>query len=199
MPAEPKIRISKKRQQIVETADGLFRRFGVKRVTVAEICHKAGTSKMTFYKYFTNKMELLRTIWDSWLDEGYARLDEIDAMDIPFAEKLQQIIEYKSKQLSRLSPEYMDEILHGGPEMVEFVRGFQVKNQGLFIEYLTSAQDKGDMRKMRPELFLAVLDKLNEITRDENLIKLYADHTEFVREVQQFLFFGILPVENRQQ
>ena len=63
------------------------------------------------------------------------------------------------------------------------------------MKFLKKAQARGDMRPMRPELILAVLDKFNEIARDEDLITLYQDHVEFVREIQLFLFYGILPTK----
>ena len=59
-----------KYQQIVETATDLFMRFGVKRVTVEEICRTAQISKMTFYKYFNNKIELAEYIIFSILDNA---------------------------------------------------------------------------------------------------------------------------------
>ena len=55
-------KISKKQQQIIETAEELFFRHGIKRVTVEEICQKASVSKMTFYKYFANKNDLAEHI-----------------------------------------------------------------------------------------------------------------------------------------
>lgn len=185
----------KKKERIVEAAAALFRQYGVRRVTVEEICREAGASKMTFYKYFPNKMELLKHIWTTWIDEGYTRLEEIDAMDIPFSAKLQKLIEYKSEQLAKISWEYMDELLHAEPEVAAFFRDTQEKNLHLFMAFLEKAQARGDMRPVRLELFLAVLDKLNEIARDENLINLYHDHVEFVREIQLFLFYGILPTD----
>jgi len=184
-----------KKEQIVDAAAALFRRFGVRRVTVEEICREAGASKMTFYKYFPNKMELLKHIWELWINDGYARLEEIDAMDIPFSAKLQKIIEYKSEQLARMSHVYIDEVLHSEPDMMEFIHDAQTKNLSLFMEFLKKAQARGDMRPMRPELILAVLDKLNEVARDESLIELYTDHIEFIREIQLFLFYGILPAQ----
>lgn len=198
MPSTPKSRISKKQRQIVETAIELFSRFGIKRVTVEEICQKAGASKMTFYKYFPNKMELLKHIWNGWIDEAYKRLDEIDEMNISFAEKLQKIIEYKTELLSKVSPEYMQEVLHAEPEMEEFIGEVQARNFGLFMKFLEKAQARGDMRKIRPEFFLTVLDKINELARDESLMKIYPNHVELMREIQYFLFYGILPVENRE-
>ena len=53
---------SKKYQHIVETAEELFFKHSVKRVSVEEICNKANVSKMTFYRYFSNKQELAEHI-----------------------------------------------------------------------------------------------------------------------------------------
>ena len=52
-------RINKK-EQIVHTAETLFTRYESKRVTVEEICRLARVSKMTFYKHFSNKVELIK-------------------------------------------------------------------------------------------------------------------------------------------
>ena len=57
---------SKKLCQISQTAETLFKLYGIKRVTVEEICKKANVSKMTFYKYFRNKIELVKHIFNSW-------------------------------------------------------------------------------------------------------------------------------------
>ena len=51
---------NKKIQQLVTTAQELFMRHGIRRVTVEEICSEANISKMTFYKYFKNKIELTK-------------------------------------------------------------------------------------------------------------------------------------------
>lgn len=186
----------KKQEDIVNVATTLFQRFGIRRVTVEEICREAGASKMTFYKYFPNKMELVRHIWREWFDEGYRKLEEIDAMNIPFSDKLQKLIEYKSEQLAKMSPESMDELLHSDSELAAFFHDAQMQNLDLFMDFLKRAQMRGEMRSMKPELFLAVLDKLNEIARDKNLIALYRDYVQFVREIQLFLFYGIIPTKD---
>ncbi len=196
MSDEPHKRFSKKRGQIMDTATTLFTRFGIRRVTVEEICRKAGASKMTFYKFFPNKIELLKEIWNGWLDEGYEKLYKIDALDIPFREKMQKLIEYKIELGSRMSPEFIEESLHTNPEMKEFMEEIRAKNYHLFLDFVTSAQEKSDIRKMRPEFILAVMNKLYELVQDDDLWKIYPDYTEFVREVNSFFFFGILPTEN---
>ena len=58
-----------KRIQIVKTAKELFWKFGIKRVTIEEICREANVSKMTFYKFFSNKNELLHTVIEEMFDK----------------------------------------------------------------------------------------------------------------------------------
>lgn len=194
-----KPRISKKRARIVEAATALFTRFGARRVTVEEICRRAGASKMTFYKYFPNKTELLKHIWNSWVDEGFRTLEEIDSMGIPFSQKLQKLIEYKMHSLSGMSPEFIGEFITADPDMREFIDQIRTKSISRFMEYIREAQNRGDMREMRPELFLAIIEKLKEIIQDERLRKVYPDDVEFIREIHNFLFFGLLPMERRER
>lgn len=191
-------RISKKRAGIVQAALELFQRHGIRRVTVEEICSNAGASKMTFYKYFPNKIAVMKTIWNEMLDEGYRKLDEFDAMDIPFRDKLQKILEYKIAIMSQWSPEFIEEVVHADPAMTDFVDEMRTANITRFMEYIKMAQERGDIRKMRPELFLLILDKMRDVLDNEGLRKLYPDDIEFVRELNSFIFFGILPVKDRE-
>jgi AcrR family transcriptional regulator len=55
---------SKKYESILITGHDLFWKFGFKRVTIDEICKKAEVSKMTFYKYFTDKIDLAKKVFD---------------------------------------------------------------------------------------------------------------------------------------
>jgi AcrR family transcriptional regulator len=185
---------SRKRVRIVEKATELFKRHGIRRVTVEEICREAGASKMTFYKYFDNKIELLRHIWQNWFDEGYARLADIDAMDIPFKEKMCLLIEYKMTLVEEMSPEFVGEVIHAAPELAGFIAEMRNKNISLFMEFVEKAQERGDMRMMRPALFMAAMARMQELLADPDLEKSYPDRVELIREVLNFLFFGILPV-----
>ena len=61
---------SPKFSAIVNKARELFWKHGITRVTVEEICKEANVSKMTFYRFFSNKTELGRTIIDNIMDES---------------------------------------------------------------------------------------------------------------------------------
>ena len=175
---------SKKREQIIETATNLFMRHGIKRVSVAEICTKAGASKMTFYKYFSNKIELVENIWRKLLAEGFNKLDEIDAMAIPLPEKIQLMFNWKQDFVANISDVFIEEIL---PININ-VEGYRKR----FIQFIIDAQKRGEVRReIRPEFFIAVLDKLQELALDEELVKSYPSFIEFNREIKDFLWFGI--------
>lgn len=175
----------KKKIQIVEAAESLFIRHGIKRITVEEICRKSGASKMTFYKYFPNKLELVKYIWNNWIEEGLAKMDEIDSMDIPFPEKTHRVFQWKTDLVSKMSTEFIEEIFP-----VEFE---EEKIEQRFLTFIVDAQRKGDIRPhFRPELIMAAWDKLLELSENDPLRRKYADDLEFQRELKDFFWFGIL-------
>jgi len=180
--------ISKKQQQIVETAEELFLRHGVKRITIEEICQKAGVSKMTFYKYFADKIELVKYIWHTWLEESFKKLDEVEAMNIPFPEKLRLMVEYKQQIMSNMSTESIKDFID-----LDFDHLEQGKIMPRFLQVITDAQKRGEIRpEILPEFLLVVLDKLYELDHDEDLLKQYPDYAAFNREVFNFFYYGVL-------
>ena len=99
-----------KRKQILITAKELFWKFGTKRVTVEEICKEANVSKMTFYKFFSNKNELLHTIVEEMFDKILYDYKELMNKDIPFKEKVQQQLIMKFEGTNQLSSELVKDI-----------------------------------------------------------------------------------------
>ena len=86
---------NKKLQQLIENAWDLFWQFGFTRVSIEEICKEAGVSKMTFYKHFKNKNDLVRFIMKEMSEYSLRLYDEIMSEDIPFVEKIHKSVELK--------------------------------------------------------------------------------------------------------
>lgn len=185
MSSKPNQRKSKKREQIIKTGQDLFLRHGIKRITVEEICQKAGASKMTFYKYFAGKLELVEHIWSRMMAEGYSKLDEINAMDIALPEKIQRMFAWKEQYTANMSDFFIEEIM-----ALDFDINAQYNQK--FMQFIAEAQEKGEVRpEIRPEFFMAVLEKLRELAFDEELIKKYSSFIEFNREIKDFFWYGI--------
>ena len=186
----------KKILQILSTAEDLFQRFGFKRITIEEICAKANVSKMTFYKYFPNKNELIKTIMNSWLKQVEQTIIEIDQLDIPFTQKIKKLIDLKEESTGKISKEFMTEYVNPDPELQNFFMELNSKTTILFIDFIKNAQLKGEVRNdIKPEFLVAVLNNLRELAKDESLLNLYPRVTDLSKEINLFIYCGILPLQ----
>jgi len=67
------------RQRILEAADDLFRRVGIRGVGVEALAEAAGTNKMTLYRHFASKDELVTEWVRGIVENKEAEWDEIAA------------------------------------------------------------------------------------------------------------------------
>jgi AcrR family transcriptional regulator len=67
------------RQRILDAADELFRRVGIRGVGVEAIAEAAGTNKMTLYRHFESKDELIAEWVRGIVEKKEAEWDEIAA------------------------------------------------------------------------------------------------------------------------
>jgi AcrR family transcriptional regulator len=183
-----KSRRSSKRKQILHTAEKLLSRFGARRVTVEEICREAGVSKMTFYKYFSNKVELIRTIRDNWIDEGFRKFDQINEMDLDFPEKINRMTRWEVEFTSRINAEFIREILATEDVEERFKRGY--------FENILRAQEQGEIRAdIDPEFLWLVQKKLGELFRDESWKSVPLEFSQFQEQLRSLLYYGLLSRE----
>lgn len=184
----------KKKTAIVQTADELFRQYGFKKVTVEEICDIAVVSKMTFYKYFANKNELIKYLWQKMIDDSWAKLDELENNEIPFQEKVQLILKLKEEATTSMGDQYIRDYLNIVPELQDFYNQIVTDVMQRFMKIIKLAQDKGEVRKtIRPEFFFAVVNQLMALANNEQLVSIYDNYTEFALEINNFLYYGLMP------
>jgi AcrR family transcriptional regulator len=176
---------SKKRTQLIETAKELFFKHGVQRITVEEICKKSNVSKVTFYKNFTNKDELVRYIRDELIRQGFSKFDEINELDISFPEKVELITQWRIDFFSNIKSEFIEDIL-SVEETIEEMKKRYLKN-------IEAAQIKGEVRNdLSPELIWLVTEKLNELVRDGSWKEVFSDYSEFQKQLRKIYFYGLL-------
>jgi AcrR family transcriptional regulator len=185
---------SKKHQQIIDTAHDLFWHHGIRRVSVEEICQTAGVSKMTFYKYFKNKIDLVLFILKKLYLEGVARYKGIMTQDIPYSEKVKKIIQMKLEQSKDISQEMLKDWMQGLiPEVAELMQRMKQENFKLLLDDMIAAQNKGEIRMdINPQFILYFLNKMREIAGDEQMINMYDSIQSLTVELINFFFYGIL-------
>ncbi len=148
--------IDEKLNKILIAAKELFWKHGFKRITIEEICKEANVSKMTFYKHFKNKMELVEFFINNITDKAMKKYREIMDSDIPFPEKVKKTIDLKLESTQDISNEfYNDYVRYADTEMLALLQ--QQKNRlidSILNDYV-EAQKKGDIRKdIKPEFIL---------------------------------------------
>jgi AcrR family transcriptional regulator len=183
--------MSQKRDQLLQTGEALFVKYGMRRVTVEEICRQAGVSKPTFYKYFENKEALARRIDELWIEEALERIGDIEKADAPFPEQMRQILAIKKELAARPGPDFLEDLLQLDIDLSYAL--------GRVMRFLIQAQQQGDIRPdIRPEVLMAAYDLLNSMQYDPRIRGLYGDAETLAGDVFKLFYYGALSADHRE-
>jgi AcrR family transcriptional regulator len=188
---------NKKYQAIFGTAKDLFWKYGIKRVSIEEICKEAKVSKMTFYKFFPNKIELAKTILSDVIDESMEKWEKLVKSNIPIKEKIEELFTIKFEAANNISMEFINDI-YKNPEMglMPIIEIQGQKSMNLFIEFLKDSQSKGLIRKdIKIEFILYYVNNASKMMDDKQLLCHYEQPQDLIMEMMNFMFYGLSPKE----
>jgi AcrR family transcriptional regulator len=190
---------NKKLQKLVETAWGLFWKFGFTRVSIEEICKEAGVSKMTFYKHFKNKTDLVRFLLLEMSKTSLKMYEDIMSEDIPFIKKVQKSIQLKLEQTENISEAFFNDFhRHNDPELNQILYEQRISNIKAVTGWYIKSQKEGNIRKdIKPEFIVYFLNHMMEMANDEKLTSMYDNPTDLIMELTNFFFYGLLPGDKR--
>ncbi len=184
---------STKHRQLLETAKELFWKHGYKRVTIEEICSKANVSKMTFYRFFPNKMEIAKAVFDMVIDKAIDDFRELMRSNLSASEKMRRMLEVKFQGTNDISKEFMMDF-YNNPDLEVSTYIQQRSNQvwASILEDFRQGQREGWLRSdFKPEMILIFSNKIMELVNDEKVLGLYANPQELVMEIANFFTYGI--------
>jgi len=188
---------SKKYEKLIATGRSLFWKYGIKRVTIDEICRESSVSKMTFYKYFKNREDFACTILNEIVEDGLKVYSEIMSGDMSFQKKVEKIIEFKIKMSENMSYEVMHDIYSGAfPKLREMMIKRSNENIAILMNDFRKAQEAGEItRDFDLKFVLYFLNKSIEIVNDKELNKIYNTPQELIGAFVKFFFYGIVARE----
>lgn len=184
---------NEKQQEILKVAHGLFWKFGIKRVTVEEICKEAGVSKMTFYKFYANKIDLAKALLDELISTSIVTVKSIIASEIPFSQKLEKMFLMKIEGINNMSMEFINDI-YNNPDtgLKDFLEEQQKVSFKIMVEFYIDAQNKGFIRnEVKIDFILAYTNLIVEMMKNETLMSKYNQPQDFIVESMNMLFYGI--------
>jgi AcrR family transcriptional regulator len=190
---------SDKFEAIAAAAKSLFWKHGIRRVTIEEICKDAGVSKMTCYKYFSNKTAIAKYLIEELFESGVESYKEIYNSDITYEEKVKKLIDLKMSNAHEMSQELLDDIYkYQDEELSETIEDIKKRMIGIYLDDIRQEQKKGEIRSdIKPEFMLYFLTNLTEMLTDQQLVRLYPNPEQMIIEVMSFFFYGIMPRKNR--
>ena len=183
---------------IVKTAHKLFWKHGISRVTIEEVCRKANVSKMTFYKFFPNKIELGKKVIDDIMDENIQKYREIMNEDISFEQKVKKQLQLKFEGTREISPELINDIYSN--TKLDLHNYWQHRANEITQEVMGDyrhAQEEGWIRKdLKIEFIFYASSKMAEFMADEHLRGMYDSMQDLIMEIANLFFYGIFPHDN---
>ncbi|MCK4921997.1 MAG: TetR/AcrR family transcriptional regulator [Bacteroidales bacterium] len=186
--------VNEKYLDIVKAGKDLFWKFGLKKVSVEEICEKAKVSRATFYKYFKNKEKLAVYILKSVIDDGIKDYQDIMANEIDFEQKVEKTILFKIDRAKDISQVFLNDLYKGEfPELTEYFARVTSDNIQMIKNDYRMAQSEGYIRSdIKIDFIMYYINKMYEMSTDEKLCSLYLNPAEMIAEMMRFFFYGIL-------
>lgn len=182
------------------TARELFWKYGFKRVSVEEICEKSGVSKMTFYRFFPNKLELAKAVFDEVINSGLVAFRNIiETSKFTTPQKIQMLLSLKMNGTYDISQEFLQDF-YNNPEL-GLKDHIEKRTKSVWLEVIEDfkkAQKKKIFRKdFKPELLFYISQKFQELVNDKSMLALYDNPQALIMDVANLMIYGIAPREDK--
>lgn len=187
--------LNKKHADILVASEKLFWKYGFKRVSIEEICREAKVSKVTFYKFYSNKIEVAKAVLDKIVENATVDFSVLIEKATSTSELIEGMIKMKKDGIHDISKEFLaDFYADTSLGLSEYIG---VKTQEIYVEMLESfkaLQEKGLIRKdLNINLFLYLANKLNNLMEDPYILSLFPTAEELIMEFSNLFAYGMTP------
>lgn len=187
------------KNKIIEIATALFRRAGVKAVTMDDIAREAGVSKKTIYQEFEDKSTLVYEAFSAFLEKDENMLRKIFEQEDDVIQHFVRVSQFMREQYSGMNPLILNEIRRYYPKswkrFEQFKNGLALKTM---VDVLKRGKERGYFREEIDVEILAML-RLEQIAFDFRSLPSAADFSMVDLQLQIFDHFihGILTEKGR--
>ncbi|MDD4216246.1 MAG: TetR/AcrR family transcriptional regulator [Bacteroidales bacterium] len=186
---------NKKQISIIITAKELFYKHGFKRVSVEEICQTAKVSKMTFYKYYPNKIELAKAVYANLIEGSISKFQDILHGNTSAEEKLQKLLMLKIESTNDISIEFVQDFYNDTElGLKEFIIDLNEKYQNTILKDFVYAQEKGWFNKdVDISLMFSISQKIMGLIDDPILLQKYESPQNIIIAITNLFMYGLGP------
>lgn len=191
---------TKSEAAILKTATDLFSRFGIRKVSVEEICRVAELSKMTFYRYYKNKDAVVEAVVEDFIENSSRDYDEAINASVDFPEKVKKLIEVERKYSTDLSEAFLKDLFlsdktSASAIKIEKAQARQFERMKLEFE---NAQKDGWINPDMPiDFIMHMLGDISHKLEDDKLLKIYTHPSKLIMDLVNMFFYGIMTTKNK--
>lgn len=181
--------------RLLDVARRLFWRYGLKKVSVQEICIEADISKMTFYRYFENKIELAKAVFERETFISLKKFRDIIQEKCAPGDKIVKIIAMKRERAEGISKDFLKDFY--ASDAMGLKTYIEEKTKAAWNEMLgefKQAQLEGCFRRdLNPEFLFYFSQLAGEMLDDDRLTKLFQSRQDLLAEFSNFFAYGVSP------
>ncbi|MCU0446480.1 MAG: TetR/AcrR family transcriptional regulator [Microscillaceae bacterium] len=121
-------------EKILQVAEDLFSKYGIRSVSMDDIARELGMSKKTIYQYFKDKNEMVVKITEGYMHEDEACMIEIEQASSNAVEAVLKMSDYFRQAMSEFNPAMIYDIkkyhpdawhLHQSYAKTHFIESFE--------------------------------------------------------------------------
>jgi TetR/AcrR family transcriptional regulator, cholesterol catabolism regulator len=189
------------KNKIIETATGLFRKYGIRSVTMDEIAKELAISKKTIYQYFKDKDDIVATTAYEHFEDQRKKLDEIQSSATNSIEELFMICCFFRENVAEINPSLLFDLQKFHPKAWDLYLNYK---ESVYKNSLLMSLERGVKEGcFRPEINIEILAVLRQeqiqMSFDEQVYP--RDKFDFT-EVQMQLFmhfvYGIVTPKGKE-
>jgi len=185
------LKISKKQQQLIAAAQVLFCKHGIRRVTIDEICRQAAVSKMTFYKYYRDKMEMARAVLEHIFNQSIRQFHAVTGENILFSQKFEKLLVMITGQIHSVGSAFLEDIMAPSCPLRDHFFEMQKKTRQMTIDFFRAAQEAGEISpEVKIPFLLFMLDRVSELLNHPELAAMIPDMADRASALTAQLFHG---------
>jgi AcrR family transcriptional regulator len=183
---------------LLASAKKLFWQYGIKRVSVEDICTGAGLSKMTFYRNFENKDAIAYELMRGLTEVGQTRFAEIMERSESLPARLREVIKMKLAYSQGISDEFLHDVLRSDdPKFLNLLEAQHKQSRDQLSHYLIESIGREEIDpNLNIAFVLFMVDDISNKMDDEAMVAIFPDPVDRIEHLISLLFFGISGQQN---
>lgn len=187
--------VMKKDVLLKQVATKLFYEQGWILTSVAEICRAAGVSRVTFYKYFPTKQDLVKCIFEEQKNNMRWEFDRLLSTEADLTTVIQQILTMQQESMATLySAAVLHDLNHDQDETLQaFFRQMAQEKYHYMHYFFSTLQKRKIIRDDFPVMLIDLfIQKIDEILNSTSLQSYYKGREQkLFKDVLQLFMCGI--------